>query len=293
MLDSARADASNIAASTAGADACTHDETAPEANRASVKFADLLPVLDAQMHPDRRLFDVAFPVRMVKAGETLFRAGDKFNALYIVRSGFFKTVSVDPSGGELVLGFPMGGDVLGFDGIDSDQYTADVIALDISSAAVIPFTQLARLAREHRCVERLLYAIFGRELAHKHAMFRLLGTLSAEARIARFLLDLSERFARLGYSRTSFALRATRQEIGSYLGLKLETVSRTLSAFAATGLVDIDRRQVGLRDVDALRLIVDPAWQRKDTPNATQSAKRPARHSMPTLSRPERFALAA
>src|ERR1700752_2508941 len=93
-------------------------------------------------------------------------------------------------------------------------------------------------------------------------MFWLLGTLSAEARLASFLLDLSERFGRLGYSRTAFALRATRQEIGSYLGLKLETVSRTLSAFAAAGLVDIDRRKVVLRDAIGLRRIIDPSIQR-------------------------------
>ena len=92
-------------------------------------------------------------------------------------------------------------------------------------------------------------------------MFWLLGTLSAEARLASFLLELSERFGRLGYSRTAFALRATRQEIGSYLGLKLETVSRTLSAFAAAGLLEIDRRDVTLLDLEGLRRIVDPALQ--------------------------------
>jgi CRP/FNR family transcriptional regulator, anaerobic regulatory protein len=225
---------------------------------AKIRFADLIAMLGISLPEEHRFVDITFPVRRVKAGEALHRAGDEFNALYVVRSGFFKTVSIDTTGAELVLGFPMGGDVLGLDGVDSGHYLADVIALDISSVAVIPFVQLSQLAREHPCVEKLLYSLFSRELVHKHAMFWLLGTLSAEARVASFLLDLSDRFHRLGYSRSSFALRATRQEIGSYLGLKLETVSRTFSAFAAHGLMDIDRRQVTLRDLAGLRRVVDP-----------------------------------
>jgi CRP/FNR family transcriptional regulator len=269
-------------------------DSSHDANRASVKFGDLFSLLDIPAPADRRLLDVTFPVRKVSAGEALHRAGDAFRALYIVRSGFFKTVSVDASGTELVLGFPMGGEVLGFDGIDSDHYMSDVIALDISSVAVIPFAQLSQLAREHPCVERLLYSIFSREVAHKHTMLWLLGTLSAEARLARFLLDLSERFGRLGYSRTAFALRATRQEIGNHLGLTLETVSRTLSAFAAAGLVDIDRRQVVLRDLAGLRLVVDPTQRRGDAPRAKQSTTRATvRQRVRTSCHPAAFTFAA
>jgi len=231
---------------------------AEAADWAKIRFADLVAMLGIALPDEHRFLDLTFPVRRIKAGEALHRAGDEFKALYVVRSGFFKTVSIDTTGAELVLGFPMGGDVVGLDGVDSGQYLADVIALDISSVAVIPFAQLSQLAREYPCVEKLLYSLFSRELVHKHAMFWLLGTLSAEARVASFLLELSDRFHRLGYSRTSFALRATRQEIGSYLGLKLETVSRTFSAFAAAGLMDIDRRQVALRDLDGLRRVVDP-----------------------------------
>jgi CRP/FNR family transcriptional regulator len=271
-----------------------HDraDAAPDVNWAAAKFGDLISLLGIPMPVDRRLLDMKFPVRKVKAGETLHRAGDIFKALYIVRCGFFKTVSGDAAGSELVLGFPMGGDVIGVDGIDSGRYLADVVALDISSVAVIPFAQLSQLARDHPCIERLLYSIFSRELVHKQAMCWLLGTLCAEARLASFLLDLSERFARLGYSRAEFALRATRQEIGSYLGLKLETVSRTLSAFAAAGLVYIDRRQVTLRDVARLRRIVDPNAQRSEEPPAKHSTG-PAVRTMRPLAGSERFAMAA
>jgi CRP/FNR family transcriptional regulator len=249
-------------------------EACGDAGWAKVRFTDLVAMLGTALPDEHRFADLTFPVRRIKAGDALHRAGDEFKALYVVRSGFFKTVSIDTAGAELVLGFPMGGDVVGLDGVDSGHYLADVIALDISSVAVIPFAHLSQLAREYPCVERLLYSLFSRELVHKHAMFWLLGTLSAEARVASFLLDLSDRFGRLGYSRTSFALRATRQEIGSYLGLKLETVSRTFSAFAASGMMDIDRRQVSLRDVAGMRRVVDPNAAGATGERATTSAAR-------------------
>ena len=207
---------------------------------------------------DPRFAEVTFSVRRLKAGETLYRAGDRFHAIYAVRSGFFKTVCLEPAGTEVVLAFPMGGDLVGLDGLDPDRYTADVIALDTSHVAVLPFARLVQLGREYPSIERLLYSVFSRELVRDHGMIWLLGTLSAEARVAAFLLDLSERFGRLGYSRTSFALRMTRQELGSYLGIKLETVSRTLSAFAAAGLISVDRRLLILRDPADLRRIVEP-----------------------------------
>ncbi|MCZ7566194.1 MAG: Crp/Fnr family transcriptional regulator [Burkholderiales bacterium] len=194
---------------------CEHPAAA---DRASMRLADLAPFFGIMLD-DPRLGDVAFPVRRVKAGESLVRAGDPFDAIYFVRCGFFKTVRVDEAGNEVVLGLPMTGEVIGLDGLDPGRYTADIVALDTSLVAVVPFAQLAQLGREHASIERALYRTFSRALGREHSMIWLLGTLSAEARVACFLLDLSDRFGRLGYSRTAFALRMTRQEIGSYLGL--------------------------------------------------------------------------
>jgi CRP/FNR family transcriptional regulator len=240
------------------ANAATLEPLPVAANWATVSLADLAPALGTTIAADTPLAGVTFSVRRLKAGETLYRAGDKFDAIYAVRSGFFKTVCVEPGGAEVVLAFPMGGDLVGLDGLDSGRYPADVVALDTSHVAVLPFARLVQLGREHPSIERLLYTLFSRELVRDHGMIWLLGTLGAEARVAAFLLDLSERFGRLGYSRTSFALRMTRQELGSYLGIKLETVSRTLSAFAAAGLIEVDRRMVTLRDPAGLRRIVEP-----------------------------------
>jgi CRP/FNR family transcriptional regulator len=245
----------------------THDEpvaqqsatgSSPAAeNWASMSLVDLAAALGTTLQPNPRLSEITFPVRRLKPGETLCRAGDEFDAIYVIRCGFFKTVCVDESGNEVVLAFPMGGDVIGLDGLDRGRYNADVVALDTSHVAVVSFARIARLGHKDPSIGRLLYGAFSRELTREQGMIWLLGTLNAEARVATFLLDLSDRLGRLGYSRTSFALRMTRQEIGSYLGLKLETVSRTLSAFAAGGLLAVNRKVVTLRDPAGLRRIVD------------------------------------
>lgn len=265
---------------------CSNGAPHADQNWTSVKFIDLAPLLGVTVPADHNLVDISFPVRRLKYGDTLYRTGDTFNAIYVIRSGFLKTVSVDAAGSECVLGFPMGGDVIGLDGVDSGRYTADVVALDMSNVAVIPFARLAQLGHEFPCIERLLYSTFSRELVHKHRMVCLLGALSAEARLASFLLGLADHFGKLGYSRTSFTLRMTRQEIGSHLGLKLETVSRTLSAFAMAGLIEVDRRAVTLCDVDRLRRIVEPQKEdRAERPlsRRQRSAVAPARQSFPFL----------
>jgi CRP/FNR family transcriptional regulator len=152
----------------------------------------------------------------------------------------------------------MGGDVIGLDGVDQGRYTVDVMALDTSHVAMVSFARIAQLGRQHASIERLLYRLFSRELVREHTMMCLLGTLSADARVATFLLDLSERFARLGCSRSVFNLRMTRQDIGNYLGIQLETVSRTLSGFCAAGLIHVDGKTISLRDPPGLRRIIEP-----------------------------------
>jgi CRP/FNR family transcriptional regulator len=231
---------------------------ARETTAVTMSLPELAALLGVPIPAEPGFPDIVFPMRRIRAGEYLYRAGDAFDAVYAVRSGFFKTVCVDRAGAEQVLAFPMGGDVVGLEGLDPGRYPADVVALDDSHVAVISFARLARLGREHAGLERLTYRIFSRELVREHGMIWLLGTLGAEARVAAFLLDLSARFGRLGYSRASFVLRATRAEIGSYLGVKLETVSRALSGFAAAGLIEVDRRTLTLRDPEGLRRIIEP-----------------------------------
>jgi CRP/FNR family transcriptional regulator len=236
-------------------------------DRAVVGLPELAALLGVSLDVPAGMVDVEFAVRRLRPGETLCRAGDEFEALYIVRSGFLKTVSLDGAGNEQVLAFPMRADAIGVDGFDRGHYTADAIALDSCHVIIVPFQRIAGLARSIPGVERLVYSIFNHELVHRQNMVRLLGMLNAEARVAAFLLDLSERFGRLGCSKSSFILRMTRQELGSYLGIKLETVSRALSAFAASGLMDVSRREMVLNDVAALR-------RKLESPAAKDCARR-------------------
>jgi CRP/FNR family transcriptional regulator len=232
---------------------------AQEREGANVSVRDLTRLLHIDCPDEAWLARTAFALRRVREGESLVRAGDKFHSLYVVRSGCFKTVYTDLSGSEQVLGFPMSGDLMGADGIDSGHYSSTAISLETSEVVMVPLTSLTRLVYECPRLEALLYRVLSRELVRVQNMAWTLGTLGAEGRVAAFLLTLSARLGALGYSRCSFNLRMTRQEIGSYLGLKLETVSRALSALNSSGVIQVHQRSIDIVDADALRAVIDPA----------------------------------
>ncbi|MBE0615559.1 MAG: helix-turn-helix domain-containing protein [Burkholderiales bacterium] len=233
--------------------------SAPEHEGANVSVRELTRLLHIDYPDEAWLARTAFALRRVHDGEALVHSGDKFHSLYIVRSGCFKTVYTDFSGSEQVLGFPMCGDLMGADGIDGGHYKSTAVSLDTSEVVIVPLAGMTRLTNECPSLEALLYRVLSRELVRVQNMTWTLGTLGAEGRVAAFLLNLSERLGALGYSRRSFNLRMTRQEIGSYLGLKLETVSRALSALNNTRIIHVHQRTIDIIDPDALRAVVDPA----------------------------------
>jgi CRP/FNR family transcriptional regulator len=190
-----------------------------------------------------------------KAGQRIHTIGQAFDMLYIVHSGFLKTVMVDESGNEQILAFPMKGDLFGIDGIHGKQFTSETVALSECDIILVPFKTFTALGRTHTDLESAIFGVMSRELVREQAMISTLATLSAEARVARFLAFLSERYTQMGYSGTQFNLRLTRHEIGNYLGLTLETVSRTLSAFNAIGLISIEQKAVVLNDIPALKTL--------------------------------------
>jgi CRP/FNR family transcriptional regulator, anaerobic regulatory protein len=190
-----------------------------------------------------------------KTGQRIHTIGQPFDTLYIVNSGFLKTVLIDEFGNEQVLSFPMKGDMLGVDGIHTKHYSSEAVALSDCDLILLPFKKLTALGRVHLELENVMYGVMSRELVREQAMIGMLGALSAEARVARFLVSLADRFAQMGYSSKLFNLRMTRHEIGSYLGLTLETVSRTLSAFNEIGLITVDQRTIGIKDPEALKTL--------------------------------------
>lgn len=197
--------------------------------------------------------EVAFLRRRLKRGETVFHAGDQFNAIYAVRSGFFKTANVDATGREQVMGFFMRSELFGLDGVAASRYDNTASALEDSEIVVLPFALLEEMARENQAMQRQLHAILSREITRDHGVMMLLGSMSAEARLATFLVNLSTRFVRRGYSPSDFVLRMTREEMGSYLGLKLETVSRVFAKFQKSGLLDVQQKHVRILDPQGLQ----------------------------------------
>jgi CRP/FNR family transcriptional regulator len=200
----------------------------------------------------QRLESLVYTRRRIKRGETLFDAGDEFQSVYSVRSGFFKTTTIDDDGREQVTGFYMAGELLGMDGIGSGAYHASAIALEDSQVCVLPFSLIESLGREIPALQRHLFSILSREIVRDHGVMMLLGSMRAEERLATFLLNLSKRFERRGYSPTDFHLRMTREEIGNYLGLKLETVSRLFSRFQADALIDVEQKHIRIRSAQGL-----------------------------------------
>jgi CRP/FNR family transcriptional regulator len=203
-----------------------------------------------------RLDAIVATRRTVVRGDALYRAGDPFASLYAVRTGFFKTCVSSEDGRDQVTGFQMGGELLGLDGIGSDRHTCDAIALEDANVCVIPYHQLEDLSRELSDLQRQFHRIMSREIVRDHGVMLLLGSMRAEERLSAFLLNLVQRLHTRGFSQSELVLRMTREEIGSYLGLKLETVSRTFSKFADDGIVEVKHRHVRILDIEALRNIV-------------------------------------
>ena len=208
--------------------------------------------------PDmQRLDGLVTQRRSVKRGDLLYESGQHFEALYAVRTGFFKTCTSSEDGREHVTGFQMAGELLGLDGISTDRHTCAAVALEDSQVCVIPYQELETLSRDFTELQRQFHRIMGREIVRDHGVMMLLGSMRAEERLAAFLLNLAQRLKARGFSSTALVLRMTREEIGTYLGLKLETVSRVLSRFQAEGLIRIRKKAVQLLDPAALRALLD------------------------------------
>ena len=192
----------------------------------------------------------------IQRGEHVFRVGAPFQFLFAIRTGFFKTYELQEDGQEHITGFHMAGEIIGMDAISSDQNTCNAVALEDGDLCEIPFTLLEGLCREIPALQHQFHKLMSREIIRDHGIMMLLGGMRAEERLAAFLLNLSQRYAARGYSASEFHLRMTRAEIGQYLGMKLETVSRTLTKFQEQGLISVNNKHVELQDLVRLRQVM-------------------------------------
>ena len=197
--------------------------------------------------------------RKVARGATLYQAGDRFESLYAVWTGSFKTTVSSTDGRTQVTSFQLGGELMGLDGIGTRRHEVDALALEDSQVCVIPFDTLEALSLEVVSLQQQLHRIMSREIVRHQGVMLLLGSMYAEERLAAFLLNLTHRLQTRGYSVSSVLLRMTREEIGSFLGITLETVSRTFSKFQNDGLLLVRNRQIRVTDPTGLQRVLDGA----------------------------------
>jgi CRP/FNR family transcriptional regulator len=193
--------------------------------------------------------------RTLRKGEQLYRLGDPLKSLYAVRSGTLKTTGLMEDGRVQVTGFHLAGELLGIDAINTDQHPCSAEALETSEVCEIPYNALEELAHQVPGLQHQLFRIMSREIVEDERLLMMLGRMNAEERLASCLLSFSRRHERLGVNGAAFKLSMSRQDLGDYLGLALETVSRLFSRFQEEGLIEVQGRHVHLRDSERLHAI--------------------------------------
>ena len=199
-----------------------------------------------------RLDSIIDRKRPLARGEHLFRVGDNFQSIFAVRSGSLKTYTTSESGQEQVMGFQLPGELVGLDAIAENYHPLAAKALETTSICEIPFTELEVLSTQLDGLQRQLLRVMSREIRDDEQNMVILGQKSAEQRLAAFLISISNRFRRRGFSATQFNLSMSRSDIGNYLGLALETVSRLFTRFQNEGLLHVDRKHIELLDREKL-----------------------------------------
>ncbi|RFP24504.1 fumarate/nitrate reduction transcriptional regulator Fnr [Duganella sp. BJB488] len=193
--------------------------------------------------------------RKVARGAPLFRIGDPFQSLYAIRLGHFKTYQVNREGVEQITGFQMAGELLGMDAISADQHHCTGVALEDSEVCEIPFGSLQQLLADMPTLLRHFHRMMSQEITREQSVMLLLGNMQATQRFAAFLVNLSSRYEARGYSPHVFQLRMSREEIGNYLGLTIESISRLLSKFKKEGLLRVSNREIELLEPIRLKAI--------------------------------------
>lgn len=224
----------------------------------SCNLRELCMPIGLEVDDMKKLDEVVATRKQVKQGQMLFSNGDAFTSLYAIRTGFFKTCISNEDGREQVTGFQMAGEIIGLDGIVTDQHSCNAVALEDAEVCVMPFANVEELSREFPVLQRHVHKVMSREIVRENGMMMMLGNMRAEERLAAFLLNLVQRLHARGFSQSEMILRMTREEIGSYLGLKLETISRTFSKLSDDGIIEVKQRYVKILAPDELKKIFNP-----------------------------------
>ena len=231
-------------------------------NRAAVSCGDCrmnalcLPIA-LESHEIDRLDRIVERGRPLQKGEYVYHAGDPFRSVYAVRSGAIKGYAVDDDGTEQVTGFYLPGEIFGIDAIGHAVHRNSAVALETSAICEIPFARLEELSSQIPSLQRHFFALMSREISNDQQLIALLSKNSAEERVATLLVSLSARHARRKLSATRFRLPMSRADIGNYLGLTVETVSRVFSRLQRQGILAVDKREVEILDSDRLKALAN------------------------------------
>ncbi|MCG8379474.1 MAG: fumarate/nitrate reduction transcriptional regulator Fnr [Proteobacteria bacterium] len=190
--------------------------------------------------------------RPIQKGDYLFRLNDKFNAFYAVRSGSAKAYILNELGEEQIIGFYFPGEVLGFDAMDQNVHTCFAMALETTTYCSLPYDRIHDICIQIPELQKQMFRLISRELTNENKMLLTINNRTAEERLATFLISLSTRLQKLGYSAIEFNLPMSRQEIANYLGLTIETVSRLLTKFQREQLIQIDKKEIKLTNLSEL-----------------------------------------
>jgi CRP/FNR family transcriptional regulator len=199
-----------------------------------------------------RLDDIIRRGRPIQKGQLLFQQGEQFQSVFAVRTGALKTYTLASNGEEQITGFHLASELVGLAGYDNGDYPLTAKALETTTVCEIPLTQLESLADELPDLRKQLMRTMGTEIRHDQNMMLLLSKKNAEERVASFLLDISQRYSRRGFSATHFRLPMSRVDISNYLGLAVETISRVFTRFQKNGLIETQGKEVILQDSDTL-----------------------------------------
>ncbi len=195
--------------------------------------------------------------RPIQKNKHIFRGDDSFEAFYAVRSGSIKVYTLNESGEEQIVGFYFPGEILGFDAIEEHKHICSAVALETTTVCSIPYDKINEISSKIPELQDQIMRLMSREITKENKLLITINKRSAEERIATFLVSLSSRFHKLGYSAKEFNLPMSRQDIGNYLGLTIETVSRLFTKFQKSGLVKIDKKTVSIEDMQTLHAICD------------------------------------
>lgn len=217
-----------------------------------IALSAVFAMLNLDWQGDPKCAQQKLPRKRVRAGQCLISDTCTANALYVIRTGAFKVVALDAEGMQQVIGFPMMGHIIGLEAFGDGHYRASAYALEDSEVVVLSLTRLGALGKQYHGIEQLMYRCMAQALVREQDHLWALGSQSAQARVAQFLLNTAKRNGAAGYSSKTFVLRMSRLELASFLGLTIETVSRTLSAMQKLALIQVAGRQIDLCDITQL-----------------------------------------